>query len=567
MIPAYLSALLLLTPAAIIGMAVRLATRNRRRAGDGPASVRRFFQYALLFYAAAVVGEGISLLLAEWWPAAPRVAEPSGQSRLARATAQVIIGLPLLAAVGAWVRRTVRSPRERSAAAPNVYLIGMSLTGLGAAAYGAYRLAEAATGLAGFRPADATNLAVWGTVWLLHFRIAARARHAGPLRAGAFLGAWAGLWITGWGAWRMTEQLLGLLYREAGGTVPAADLRESVLRAAFAMVIGGLIWVRYWATIVSGWERDRIWRGAALLGGTLAGLATALAGAGRLTTLGLEWLLGAAAAETGRHFAPVPGALSLVIVGTAVWSYTGRAARPGRRRDEADRLYDYAGAGLGCAGTVAGAAIGLSALAQWALPGGATEGDWRLGLAGGMGLLAVAVPLWLRFWSRAQRRRAKNPDLELSSPVRRAYVTALCGAGGLAALGSLLTAVFPAVDDIANGLGGWGTLDRTRTSLAVLLTAGAAARYHQLVRRSDRLRAPEEPHPGVMMAVLVSAAGATAAREAEKQTGVRMWVWDSPQAGTASAEEIIAILDQTEGQRILIAVDESGHRVIPFAPA
>ena len=566
MIPAYLSALLLLIPAAIIGTAVRLATRSRRRAGDGPASVRRFIQYVALFYTAAVVAEGISLLLAEWQPPAAGGAEPSDQSHLARAAAQVIAGLPPLLAVGAWVRRTMRNPRERSAPAPNIYLIGMSLTGLGAAAYGAYRLAEAATGLADFRPVDATNLAVWGAVWLIHFRIAARARHAGRLRAGAFLGAWAGLWVMGWGAWLMTEQLLDLLYREAAGTAPAASLRESVLRAAFGMVIGGLIWVRYWVTIVSGWERDRIWRGAVRLGGTLAGLAAALVGAQQLTALGLEWLLGAAAAGTEQHFASVPGNLSLVIVGTAVWLYTGRAARPGQRRDEADRLYDYAGAGLGLAGAVAGASMGLSAWAQWALPGGATEGDWRMGLAGGMGLLAVAAPLWLRFWSRAQRRRAKNPDLELSSPIRRAYVTTISGAGRLAAAGSLLIAVFQIADDFMNGLGGWGTLDRARTSLAVLLTAGAAARYHQLVRRSDRLRAPEEPHPGVMMAVLVSADGATAAGEVEKQTGVRMWVWDSPQAGTASAEEIIAILDQTEGQRILIAVDESGHRVVPFTP-
>ena len=565
MIPAYLSALLLLIPAAIIGLAVRLAARNRRRAGDGPASVRRFIQYVALFYAAAVVADGISLLLAEWWPTAGGGAEPSDQSHLARATTQVIVGLPPLAAVGAWVRRTMRNPRERSALAPNIYLIGMSLTGLGAAAYSAYRLAEASTGLADFRPADATNLAVWGAVWLIHFRIAARARHAGRLRAGAFLGAWAGLWAMGWGAWRMTEQLLALLYREAAGTAPAASLREGVLQAAFGMVIGGLIWVRYWVTIVSGWERDRIWRGAVRLGGTLVGLAAALVGAQQLTALGLEWLLGAAAAPA-QHFASVPGNLSLVIAGSAVWLYTGRAARAGRRRDEADRLYDYAGAGLGAAGIAAGAVLGLSAWAQWVLPAGATEGDWRMGLAGGMGLLAVAAPLWLRFWSRAQRRRAKNPDLELSSPIRRAYITAIFGAGGLAASGSLLIAVFQVADDIASGHGGWGTLDRARISLAVLLTAGAAARYHQLVRRSDRLRAPEEPHPGVMMAVLVSASGATAAGEVEKQTGVRMWVWDSPQAGTASAEDIIAILDQAEAQRVLITVDESGHRVIPFTP-
>lgn len=563
MIPAYL--LLLLPPAAaLIGAGARLVMRSRGRGGNDAASVRRFFQYSALFIAMTLTAEGVSLLLAEWWPSAPAASETSGFNP-ARAVAQTLAGLPALAVLLVWVRRTLRRAEERAAASWNVYLVGTSLIALGAAAYGAYRLTETASGLSVFRPLDATNLAVWGTAWLIHFRIAARARHAGPLRAGAFLGAWAGLWVMGWGAWRMGEQLLHLLLREAGGTVGEASLRADVLRAAAGTFIGGLIWVRYWVTIVSGMERDRAWRGAVRLAGTLSGLAAALVGLQGLLASGLEWLLGAGGGTD--HFAGAPGMISLMLVGTVVWFFTGRASRPlpGDRRDEADRLFDYAGAGLGLVGAAAGAATALSALLRAALPGG--EADWRMGLAGGLGLLAVALPMWLRFWSRAQRRRAVNPDLEASSPVRRAYLNILLGAGGLAALGGLLTAVFLAAGDILGGRWGWETLERVAGALAVLPTAGAVARYHLLLRRSDRLRAPQEADPGTKMAVLVSADGAAAAGEVEKQTGVRMWVWDSPEAGAASAEEIIALLDTSGEQRLLIAVDETGHRLLPFTPS
>lgn len=563
MIPAY-ALFLLPAAAALIGAGARLVMRGRGREGNGPVSVRRFIQYSALFMAVALTADGMSLLAAEWWPTAPSASEASGFSP-ARAAAQAMVGLPALAAVLVWVRRTLRRPGERAAASWNVYLVGTGLVSLGIAAYGAYRLTESAAGLSAFRALDATSLAAWGTVWLIHFRIAARARHAGPLRAGAFLGAWAGLWVMGWGAWRMGEQLLHLLLREVGGTSEGANLRADVLRAAAGTFIGGLIWVRYWVTIVSGMERDRAWRGSVLLAGTLSGLAAALVGLQGLLASGLEWLLGAGGGAD--HFAEVPGMISLMLVGTVVWFFTGRASRPlpGDRRDEADRLFDYAGAGLGLAGAAAGAATTVAALLRAAAPGG--EADCRLGLAGGLGLLAAALPMWLRFWSRAQRRRAVNPDLEASSPVRRAYVTILLGAGGLAALGGLSAAAFPAAGDIAGGRWGWGTLDRVAGALAVVLTAGAAARHLWIARRSDRLRAPQEREPGVRMAVLVSADGAAAAGEVEKQTGVRMWVWDSPGAGAASAEEIIALLDQAGEQRLLIVADETGHRALPFTPS
>lgn len=562
MIPAY-ALFLLPAAAALIGGGARLARRGRGRGGNGPASVRRFIQYSALFMAVTLTAEGVSLLAAEWWPTVPSASETSGFNP-ARAAAQTLAGLPALSALLVWVRRTLRRAEERAAASWNVYLVGTCLVGLGAAAYGAYRLAESAAGLSGFRALDATSLAAWGTVWLIHFRIAARARHAGPLRAGAFLGAWAGLWVMGWGAWRMGEQLLHLLLREVGGTAWGADLRANVLRAAAGTFIGGLIWVGYWVTIVSGMERDRTWRGAVRLGGTLSGLTAALVGLRGLLTAALEWLLGAGGGAD--HFAGAPGMISLMATGTAVWFYTGRASRPlpGDRRDEADWLFDYAGAGLGLVGAATGAATALAALLRAAAPGGA---DWRMGLAGGMGLLAVALPMWLRFWSRAGRHRAVNPDLEAASPVRRAYLAILLGAGALAALGGLSAAAFLAAGDVLGGRWGWGTLDRVAGALAVPPTAGAAARHLWLLRRSDRLRAPQEADPGVRMAVLVSADGAAAAGEVEKHTGVRMWVWDSPEAGAASAEEIIALLDQAGEQRILIVADETGHRALPFTPS
>lgn len=562
--------LLSLAPLSLLGLVFWLAMRGRT--GEGPTIARRFFQYLLLYALVVLTGEGVALLLAEGWPSAPGGGELFDQFNLARAAAQAVVGLPVLSAVMVWVRRTLRSPEERSAAAWRIYLAGAALSGLGAAAFYGFRLAEAVTGLTEFRPEYAANLAVWGTVWLIHFRLSARARHAGPLRAGAFIGALIGLWVMGWGIWRTGEQLLDLAFREISGAVGEENFRDNILRAASGAVIGGLIWVRYWVTIVAGMERDRVWRGSVWLAGALSGLTACLAGAWRLLTLGLEWLFGAAGGGAAEHFAEAPGMVSLAVIGAAVWFYTRRAVRlrPGDRRDEPDRLYDYVGAGLAFAGVVIGAAVGLSALTEWVLPAGAVEGEYHVGLAGGLGLLATWGPMWVVFWRRAQRYGSVNPDRELVSPVRRVYLVMLFGVGGLAVLGSLLSAAYLAAEDVLAGRWGWPTLDRVRTALIFLPVAGAAARYHQAVRRSDRRRAPaeaDEPDEGVMMAVLVSAAGGAVAEEVEKQTGVRLWVWDSPQAGEVSAEQVIAAIDRAEGRRLLIVAADPEPRVIPFTTA
>ena len=228
---------LFLAPLSLLGLVFWLAIRGRT--GEGPTIARRFFQYLLLYALVVLTGEGVALLLAEWWPGASGQQDLFYQFDLAGAVAQAVVGLPALAAVMVWVRRTLRSPEERSAAAWRIYLAGAALSGLVAVAFYGFLLAESLTGLTEFRPEYAANLAVWGTVWLIHFRLSARARHAGPLRAGAFIGALIGLWVMGWGIWRTGEQLLDLAFREISGAVGEENFRDNILRAASGAVIGG----------------------------------------------------------------------------------------------------------------------------------------------------------------------------------------------------------------------------------------------------------------------------------------------------------------------------------------
>ena len=339
--------------------AVWYLLRHRSPAVEGGVIVRWFFQYGLLLALLIIVGVGVSGLLALVIPGDPVMAR-AGPPVLARRLSFVIVGGPTLFAVVRWVRRTLDSPGERTSPAWTLYLNAASLVGLFVAAGSAGDLSLAILGVEDFDPDSPARLAVWGSVWLIHYRIAERQEHRGHLRLGVLVGALTGLLVLTGGLVSGLAHLLRAIYETAAGPPLVSDLADELLQALVGAVIGGAIWTRYWLGAGLNLGRDVLWNGYVVLVGVLGGLASALTAAGLLIASALDWFLGEGADRAAvplRRDARLAGPADRLGCGVGVpphsrpvgTPHSAQRSRPGsrlrRRRGRPDRLGERRGGG------------------------------------------------------------------------------------------------------------------------------------------------------------------------------------------------------------------------------
>ena len=554
----------------LIGLGVIAAiwytARHRSPAAEGGTVVRRLFQYGLLLSLLIIVGSGVSGLLALVIPGDPVIAR-AGHSVVARWLAFIIVGGPALFAVARWVRRTLDAPGERTSPAWTFYLNTATLVGLFLGAVGAGDLALGILGVEDFDPRSPARLVVWGAVWFIHYRIAERYGHAGRLRLGVLVGALTGLLVLtggiGWGLARLLERI----YEAASRPTLVSDLGDELLRALVGMVIGGAIWTRYWLSVGLRLGRDVLWNGYVVLVGVLVGLVTALTAVGLLVASVLDWFMGDGSAPAAVHFAEAPDSLALLIVSGAVWAYHRDLVRSGppAPRTEVDRVHDYAAAGAGLLATVSGVVAVIAAVIQAFVPAGITSPGDRSTLVNALTLLLVGVPVWWRYWSVVQCHRSAEPEPELRSPTRRIYLLTLFGLGGISVLASLLNLTFVVLTRLLDSDLGASTLYAVRIQLGLILAVGAVAGYHWAIRRHDRAESPAESGLVVRSVLLLGSGGREVAKVVKEQTGVKVRVWDRPDAGAAlSTEAVMEAIESAEHPHLLILARPDGPEVIPY---
>jgi hypothetical protein len=209
------------------------------------------------------------------------------------------------------------------------------------------------------------------------------------------------------------------------------------------------------------------------------------------------------------------------------------------------------------------------ALIQQLAPSGdviAGESEVNL-LIGAITFLAVGAPIWWRVWSRIQHLRMADPDAELRSPSRRAYLMLLFGVGGVTALISLLTAVFSIVEDALDGNFGGDTFTDIAPALALVITTGAIAGYHWTVFKEDRQDEPAALRSALKEVILLGVIGDDLAREIGSYLDVKVRVWDRLDAPAAeiAVAEVLAELEQLPNERVMLIAEEDGYRIVPFA--
>ena len=560
----------------ILGGIIALIVRAVGKRGDdatdpsesGGVSLRRFFQYALLFTVVMIVAIGASGLLAELIPGETVIRR--SDSTTARSIAFLIVGGPALYALARWVRRGLADEDDRQSFAWAAYLGVAAITGLITAATGALGVAEAALGGREFEPVDLSRLIVWGAVWYLHYRLAEHEGRTGRLRLHLLGGSLVGLIMVAVAAGFGLSTVLERIYLSLFGGSLISDFGGSIRQAFVGLVIGGAIWVRYWLTVSVRLERDSLWHGYVLLAGVLGGLITAVTGLAMIVFTVLDWFVTGSRPAAAGHFDTLPGALTALGVGGALWLYHTAVLRSKdpAARAEVDRVHDYLVSAVGLVAAAAGLAIVVVAVVQSLLPGDVVSGgDEASTVVWAITLLVVGGPLWWRTWSAIQRERALTPQVELSSPSRRIYLFALFGIGGVVALVSLLTLVVRLLEDMFEGGFGSETIYGIRVAVALVVTVGAVAAYHWAVHKEDRATAAEveDVALAVRFIVLVSAGGGEVAKVVNERTGVRVRVWERPDAEVvASADEVVAAIETGTHDRLLVIARESGLEVLPY---
>jgi hypothetical protein len=295
------------------------------------------------------------------------------------------------------------------------------------------------------------------------------------------------------------QQLLSLIgfFPQGITNGPAVWLANGLALVLVGTPVWLLVWMPLRAQSGQPDEQSSLLRLGMLFALSLAGAAAALISAAQLLAGGLVWMLGQPQTVQGFLSAQLTP-LSILPPAAAVWAYYSRqlrselAAQPDRElRAGAVRLYTHLFSLGGCLTVFFGTWGLASQLVELSLASGAGLGPLRQALGGGLALLAVGLPLWLRNWPQAQAEAAASTpsgDLARRSVVRKGYLYLLLFGsvgGGMAAAGMLLYLLLRQALGIDNPSFVLTAVQRAQTLALVLIWLG----YHWSVLRRDTLAA------------------------------------------------------------------------------
>ncbi|MGE0133704.1 MAG: DUF5671 domain-containing protein [Dehalococcoidia bacterium] len=561
----------------LVVVGVIVAVVRRRRPEDGAASapdaglgtVRRLFLYGVGLLALVFAGIGLSLLiggLIDSFGGETVISE--SDTELAFALSFSIVGVPAWLIAAFIAQRSVAAARDAEVGAElrRFYLNLARGIALVIVAVNALEVLAFALRLSDFDGGPLGWLLVWGGIWLLHDQVVRREPRAratvwlDELYLGFASVFGLGLLLTGT-AGALTAALSSAydgLFRE---TLVHLDWSRSLREAGAPAAVGAVVWVGHWLLQLRRVSRHRAtWQVVVFLFGVLPGVAmTLVPSAIALHTL-LDWWIGNPAGSAADHFAQLPDALAIAVVGLGVWVYfrslvweedAERVAR-----GDAERVYRYLVSAAGllvlAGGIVAGLALAIEAGAPESTTVIRSEGWWREQLVMTLTLLLVGAPVWAWFWFGAQRV-ARSDAMDRVALPRRLYIFAIFGAATVVLLVNLTIVLFRFFDAmLGDGLSRELLVD-VRWNAAFVIAAGIVAGYHWAVLREDQAAAPPEvaapPRRRTVVLVVPPGAESLAAALADVE-GLRVRVWTRAGAPDGAA----ALLPETrEALRTLVS--------------
>lgn len=566
-IGAIFSIFTVVVPVVLVIWAVRQFSHRTDSRGIDAHSIRRFFQYLLLYGLMIVAASGLSDLLGLLFRE-PALAGDDN-STLARALTFSVFGLPMFVLLAAWSRRRLRQDLDE---APSLgwafYATVAPLTALVVAMTALHSLASAALADHRFDGPALSQLIVWFAVWLVHWIVANRMLDADRRQGQLVLGSLIGLGTTIAGLVALLGASLDALFVERASTL-LVQQQSPIAQAAATVVVGLPVWIVYWLRSFAKARRTPLWFGYVLPVGVGGSLVLAVVGASIVVYQLLVWLVGEpASTQAAQHFEGTPIAGACVIVGTMSWWYHRQvlaAATP--ERTEVTRIYEYLMAGIALLAAAVGVTMVVVALVESLVSAPAVEVGTSVvnSLLSGFTLLLVGGPLWWVFWSRISRETRDGDPEELGSPTRRIYLFVLFGLGGVAAVVAVLVAAFLGIQKALQDGFDAQVLREMRIPLAILLTTGAISGYHWVVYRDDRSRLPvPAPRHGPRYVLLVGAPDGMVGEAVERLTGARVDVWVRADglAGPWAVDDVVAAVNQSGSEAVAVVAGPAGLETI-----
>jgi len=548
-----------------IGGVRRFSTRSSTDA-NRTVTVRRFFEYGLLFAMLVVSAVGLSGLVTRLFSLGQDVV--SDPVTLARDVSFSVVGIPVLAALTQWTRRQFdRDFSEAHSLAFGLFLTVASTTTLAMSMVALYDVLTWSTGITSDWRAPTARLIVWGVAWLEISMTRSIYAHTDQQQAVNLTGSLVGLGATVAGFVAVIGSLIQLALGLSADALisPGTD---PVLRGVITVAIGIPVWYFHWTRGARDSQRNTMWLSYVLLAGVGGSVVTAIVSASSVLYQTLVWFLGTPASPDAHvHFgsAPINGAYA--VVGLATWWYHQSVLREGRRgiRTEVTRIFEYLMSGISLIALASGIGILVVALIESATGTSViSNGDATNTLLLSLTLLVVGTPAWWMFWSRIQSMVITNPEIEVSSPSRRSYLYLLFGVGGIAAIVSLISGIFLLFSDIFQNQLSSDTFQVMRFAIGVLVTTGTVAAYHFAVYRSERhfVLVPQTPHS----IILVGPKDSELVREIVEKTGsrVQVWVADDAEHRVWSHSEVMALLAHESGRDLLILMNGNGLEAVPM---
>lgn len=533
-------------------------------------TVRRFFQYLLLYVLVVVGAVGLSGLLGRALDTSTLVV--ADQTDLARNLSFAVVGIPLYIVLALWTRRKfAEDESEANSFAWGLYIALTCLTSLVIGMFALHEMVAWAVRTNDYRGSALARLIVWGAVWGSHWWIHLRVSPKGSSQAHHLLGSLIGLGTVVVGLDQLISAAMQSVWHFGGDAIFPSQ-SNLIIRGAVTLIVGAPVWYLYWVRNYSKSTRNPLWIGYVLLIGVGGGIVMAVVSASTVLYSILVWLFGDSGAVTAAiHFQNVPVAAGLIVVGTLAWWYhhavleAGRMATGQATRNEVQRIYEYLMSGIGLLAAAGGIAMILVALLEALTSSAVIAGSGaKNALLAAATLLIVGTPVWGIYWRRIQTVVKVLPSEEHLSPTRRVYLFILFGLGGIVAVGTLLVGVFFLFDDIFKGNFGIETLRRIRFALSILLTTAAIATYHWFVYRAERDLVSTSKR-GPQFVLLIGPKDADLVHSISRLTGgrVQSWLRTDEQVADWPKQEVLELLEDCKDESVVVIADSKGVQLIP----
>jgi len=549
----------------LVVLAVRHFGSRTGPRGTDAGTVRRFFQYLLLYGLMVVAAVGLSDLVGLLFQ------EPAlaGDNRdtLARALTFSVFGIPMFAVMALWSRRRLRQDEDEVRSLGWAFYATVApLTALAVDMFALHDVVSAVLAGQRFDWSALSRFVVWSAVWLVHWIAAKRMldddRRQGQLVIGSLIGLATSVtgvvWLLGASVDAILDQANTVLVQQ-----------NQLASAAAVVVVGAPVWVVYWLRTLSGGRRTSLWFGYVLPVGVGGSLVLAVVGASLALYQLLVWFVGEpASTQAAQHFKGTPTAGACVVVGAVSWWYHRQVlARATLGRTEVTRVYEYLMAGIALLAAAVGLTMVVVTLVESLVPAPAVEVGTSVvnSLLSGVTLLLVGGPLWWVFWSRIGRATREYGPEELGSPTRRTYLFVLFGLGGVLTVVAVLVAAFSGIQGALHGGFDAQVVREMRIPVAILLATGAISGYHWVVYRDDRSRLPvTSPQHGPHYVLLVGAPDGIVGDAVERLTGARvdLWVRADGLAGPWAVDDVVAAVNQSGADAVAVVAGPAGLETI-----